>query len=93
MEIAHEIASTLVEERLAACVQILESGITSIYIWQGKKEISNEFVVNIKTFDERYELVEKVIKSKHPYEVPEIMAISIEKISADYLQWMKSEIK
>ncbi len=86
---AKEIASSLVEKRLAACVQILP--IESIYRWKGKIETAKEFQLIIK--GKNFKALEKAIKEIHPYEVPEIIQIPIKRASKSYLSWLKKETK
>jgi periplasmic divalent cation tolerance protein len=90
-EQAQTIAEYLVMEKLAACVQIT-GPITSIYRWKGKIENAREWLCLIKTRDELYNKVEAAIKSRHPYETPEIIAVPIVQGSTDYLSWLKSEV-
>jgi periplasmic divalent cation tolerance protein len=84
---AEEIASALVERRLAACVQVV-GPIISTYWWQGKIERAEEWQCQIKSRTDRYTDIEKTIRSLHSYEVPEIVAVPITGGSGDYLQWM-----
>ena len=87
---AEKIANALIGSNLAACVQIL-GPIKSIYRWKGKIETAREWVCVIKTRKSLYKKVEKAIKENHPYEVPEIIAVSIAKGSKDYLKWLSNE--
>jgi periplasmic divalent cation tolerance protein len=89
-EQAQTIAKHLVEAKLAACVQIV-GPITSIYRWKGKVENAPEWLCLIKTQDNLYSKVEAAIKSHHPYETPEIIAVPIVKGSKEYLQWISEE--
>lgn len=87
---AQQIAQTLVEERLAACVQIL-GPITSTYRWQGAVETSEEWLCLIKTRQELYLPLEAAIRRIHPYDVPEILAVPVVAGSESYLAWLKGE--
>lgn len=87
-ELAEALANTLVKEKLAACVNIIP-GVKSIYEWDNEIEFAEEFTLLIKTSQEKYEKLEKRIKTTHRYEVPEIIAIPIKEGSLDYLNWMK----
>jgi periplasmic divalent cation tolerance protein len=91
-EQAQTIAQYLVEAKLAACVQII-GPITSIYRWKGKVENAQEWLCLIKTQDNLYNKVEAAIKSQHPYETPEIIAVPIVKGSKKYLKWIDDELK
>ncbi|MCL4195505.1 MAG: divalent-cation tolerance protein CutA [Thermoguttaceae bacterium] len=88
---ARKIAGALVEERLAACVQVV-GPITSTYRWQGAVERAQEFLCFIKTRAEAYSRVEERIRQLHPYEVPEIVALPITAASAAYLAWIDGEV-
>ncbi|MCC6916103.1 divalent-cation tolerance protein CutA [Nitrosomonas sp.] len=87
---ARELAELLVDRRLAACVNILQEG-TSVYRWQNQIEAASEFPVLIKTTRQRYEAVEQAIKSLHPYELPEIIAVPVDNGLSAYLQWIAHE--
>jgi periplasmic divalent cation tolerance protein len=91
-EQAEKIAKHMVEAKLAACVQIV-GPITSIYRWKGKVENAQEWLCLIKTKDDLYNKVEAAIKSLHPYETPEIIAVPILKGSKEYLNWLDNEIE
>jgi periplasmic divalent cation tolerance protein len=86
-EEASKIAHSLVEERLAACVNIL-SPIRSIYRWEGKICDEKEFLLVIKTQKKKFEVLEKKVKSLHSYSVPEIIALPIVQGSSSYLEWL-----
>jgi periplasmic divalent cation tolerance protein len=89
---AEAIARALVEERLAACVQIV-GPVTSIYRWQGKIETAEEWQCWAKTRRGRYERVEAAIRRLHSYEVPEIVSMEISGGGADYLAWLDEELR
>jgi periplasmic divalent cation tolerance protein len=84
------LAQKLVEARLAACVNVL-ADCTSVYLWQGKNETANEVPLFIKTLAEHYPAVEQLIKSQHPYELPEIIAVPISSGLPAYLKWIADE--
>lgn len=86
------IARVLVEERLAACVNLVPS-VTSVYRWEGKVEEASEQLLVIKTVAERFEAVKVRIKELHSYELPEIIAIPITKGSSEYLDWITDNSK
>ena len=90
-EDADRIARTLVESRLAACVQVI-GPITSTYRWHGKIETAQEWQCWAKSRRELYDEVEQAIRRIHPYEVPEILALPIVAGSADYLAWLDAEL-
>jgi len=89
---AQTIAQYLVEAKLAACVQII-GPITSIYRWKQKLENTEEWLCLIKTRNDLFNKVEAAIKSMHPYETPEIIAVPIVKGSKEYLNWLDDETK
>jgi periplasmic divalent cation tolerance protein len=86
-EEATKIANSLVEERLAACVNII-SHVRSIYRWEGKICDEKEWLLIMKTQKKRFEVLEKKVKSLHSYSVPEIIALPIVEGSASYLKWL-----
>lgn len=89
---AEKIADTLVERRLAGCVQIF-GPITSTYRWQGKIERAEEWLCLIKTYRDLYQDIESTICCIHPYRVPEILVIPVIEGSKGYLSWLDSELK
>jgi periplasmic divalent cation tolerance protein len=86
-EEAEKIAKALVQERLAACVNIV-SVITSIYHWQGEIHRDNEVLLLAKSRSELFEPLAARVKELHSYEVPEIIALPILAGSKDYLNWI-----
>lgn len=88
-ESAERTARLLVEKRLAACVNILP-GLTSIYTWQEKIEAAQEYLLLIKSSGKAYPALESAIIEQHPYEVPEIISIPVERGLPDYLHWINS---
>ncbi len=89
-EDAERIGRALVEERLAACVQVA-GPITSTYRWQGKIETAQEWQCWAKSRRDLYDRIERAIRRLHPYEVPEVLAMPIVAGSADYLAWLDAE--
>ncbi|MEJ2528677.1 MAG: divalent-cation tolerance protein CutA [Gammaproteobacteria bacterium] len=86
-ESAERIANHLVENRLAACVNV-SSPVRSVYRWQGAIETADEYMLSIKTTTSRYDELELAILSVHPYELPEIVAIPVETGLQNYLGWI-----
>jgi periplasmic divalent cation tolerance protein len=89
LETASQLAHMLIQEKSAACVNILP-GLISIYPWQDKIETAQEYLLIIKTREDQYQTVETLINTHHPYELPEIIAVPVERGLPDYLQWIDS---
>ena len=89
-ESAERIARHLVENRLAACVNRL-APCGSVYRWQGAVEEATETPLLIKTTAARYPEVEAAIRSMHPYELPEVVAVRVERGLPAYLDWIVRE--
>lgn len=87
---AQSLATTLVGERLAACVNIL-APCRSTYRWQGAIEHAEETPVLIKTTVSRYAALEAAIRARHPYELPEIIAVPVAHGLPEYLNWVDTE--
>ena len=86
-ECAEEIASILLEKRLAACISI-SSPVTSLYEWQGELQKESEVMLYIKTTQQCYQALETCLESEHPYELPEIIAVPVERGLPGYLNWL-----
>ena len=88
IEEAESLAQKIIEEKLAACVQVSPQ-IISYYVWDGELQKDSEHQLFIKTLSEKFAELEQFIKTHHSYETPEIIAVPIDKISEDYLNWVK----
>ena len=91
-ESAFNLARTLVHLRLAACANVL-SPATSFYRWDGREEEATEYPVLIKTSIDRYADLERAIRERHPYELPEIIAWPLEPGLPEYFRWIQRETK
>ena len=89
---ALKIANTLVEDHLAACVNLV-APIRSVYRWEGKIWDEKEWLLIIKTQKHRFEELEKKVKSFHSYSVPEIISLSVTEGSSAYLNWIRENTK
>jgi len=87
---AAQIARLLVEQRLAACVNILSS-CTSVYRWQGDIDTATEVPLLIKTTRARYPALQSALAAAHPYELPEIIAVPVHDGLPAYLGWVADE--
>ena len=87
---AEALAASLVEDRLAACVNILQP-CHSVYRWKGTVEKADEVPMLIKTTEERYPALEEAIRAHHPYETPELIALPVVNGLPDYLAWVEAE--
>ncbi len=91
IEEAESLAQKIIEAKLAACVQILPQ-MKSFYFWEGEIQKDTEHLLLIKTLTERFVELEKFIKENHSYEVPEIIALSAERVSQSYLNWTRDYV-
>ena len=89
---AQKIARTIVEERLAACVQLL-GPIESVYWWQGSVEKSEEVLLLFKTTQAQYPTLEKRVAELHSYDTPEIVAVPFASASQKYLAWLQATLQ
>lgn len=90
-ETALDIAKTLVDERLAACVNVVPR-ITSVYRWEGKREVSAESLLLIKTRGDRYDALQQRVLEVHPYSVAEVLAVPVEAGAPAYLDWVRDSV-
>jgi periplasmic divalent cation tolerance protein len=90
IDVARKIAVDLLEKKLAACVNIV-NGCESHYRWNGELISAAEVQVQVKTTVSRYTEIEAAIRALHPYELPEIIAVTVSKGSHDYLAWVAEE--
>ena len=81
----------LVDERLAACVNVIP-GLTSIYRWQGQREEASECLLLIKTDETRYAELERRVLELHPYTVPEVLALPVERGAPAYVEWLRDSV-
>jgi len=84
---ADRLATTLVEERLVACAQVLH-GLRSIYVWEGEIESAAEALLLLKTRDDLFETLVARVTELHPYDVPEVIAVPITRLSPAYAGWL-----
>lgn len=90
-EVAAALARAMVEQGHAACVNILP-GVRSVYRWQGQVESANEVMLWLKTVRRRYAALEEALRAAHPYELPEIVAVSLTAGSEAYLRWINDSL-
>lgn len=89
-EVANRIALAVLESGLAACVNILPRA-QSLYRWQGKIESATEIPLLIKSTAANYPVLEAAIQKLHPYDIPEIIALPVERGLPAYLNWVAAE--
>lgn len=89
---AQRIARTLVERRLAACVNLVQR-VESVYRWQGNIEEAEEWLLLIKTTSAAFERVRDAIKELHSYELPECISLAIDGGSSAYLEWLEDSVE
>jgi len=89
-EDAKGLARALVEKRLCACAQV-SGPIKSFYWWEDKLQEDTEWQVKFKVLASRYEEAERFIRANHPYELPQIVAIPVEKALSEFINWVAKE--
>jgi periplasmic divalent cation tolerance protein len=90
-EEAEKIARHLVEQRLAACVNVVRE-VRSFYRWQGKIEDAAEWLLVIKSSRAHFDALSTALEKLHSYDVPEVIALPVVEGSANYLHWMDGEL-
>ncbi|MCB1023215.1 MAG: divalent-cation tolerance protein CutA [Acidobacteria bacterium] len=88
---AESLAKKIIEAKLASCVQVLPK-MKSFYFWEGELKQEAEYLLLIKTLDEKFPKLEEFIKENHSYELPEVVALKAERISQRYLDWISESI-
>jgi len=92
LEEARTIARHVVEQKLAACVNIVMHAVESFYTWEGKLENGSEYLLLIKTSEERLAELQKEVTRLHSYDTPEFIALPIVSGSEKYLQWLEESV-
>ena len=90
-ETARTMLRQLLERHLVACGTVLE-GVTSVYRWEGKVETSDEVLLIIKTRQEAYARLERELRARHPYELPEVLCVAIDNGLPAYLSWIDASL-
>ena len=88
---AESLSNILAKSKYVACINILPD-VKSKYMWKGKLQNTKELILMIKTRKDYFKYLESLIKKNHSYQVPEILCIDIANISADYSNWIISEL-
>ncbi|MEX2472076.1 MAG: divalent-cation tolerance protein CutA [Gemmatimonadota bacterium] len=88
---AERLGRVLVEERLAACVNVLPA-ITSIYRWEGRVETDEETLLMIKTSTGGFEALRRRVVELHPYDTPEVLTLDVRDGSREYLDWVLGSV-
>ena len=91
-EEAERIGHVLVEERLAACINLLE-GMTAIYAWEGKVEQAREWVMLVKTRKERLDAARARLRELHPYDVPALFTLEAGVVDDAYKRWLLEQTR
>ena len=90
-EVAERLARTLVDERLAACANIVP-GVVSVYRWEGEVQRDSEVLIILKTSAEVLDDLESRAVELHPYDVPEVLALPVRGGHGPYLDWVRAEV-
>src|ERR1700682_5632704 len=90
---ARRIARAAVEAKLAACVNVVLNPVESIYRWKGKVEVSREYLLVLKSTARRLPELERMVRSMHSYDVPELLVLPVVAGSREYLAWLVESVK
>jgi periplasmic divalent cation tolerance protein len=93
MEEARRIGKTVVEKKLAACVNILPGAVESVYSWKGKVERAREVLMMMKTTAAKLRELEREVKRMHSYDVPEFIVLPVVEGSREYLNWVRDSVR
>ncbi len=93
LEEARKIARDVVEKKLAACVNIVTHAVESFYSWEGKLENSSEYLLMMKTVEERVEELQKQTLVLHSYDTPEFIVLPVVAGSEEYLRWLGDSVE
>jgi len=93
LEESRKVARAVVEKRLAACVNIVTHAVESFYMWEGKLENGSEYLLLVKTSDERLEELKQTVLEMHSYDTPEFVALPIVAGTDEYLNWVGDSVK
>jgi periplasmic divalent cation tolerance protein len=93
LEEGRKIARAVVLERLAACVNVVTHAIESLYTWEGKLEDSSEYLLMMKTSEDRLSELENRVRQLHSYETPEFVVLPITAGSEEYLRWLDQSVQ
>jgi periplasmic divalent cation tolerance protein len=93
LEEARKIAREVVEKHLAACVNVVTHAVESFYTWEGKLENGSEYLLMMKTSEERLEELRKEVVRLHSYDTPEFVVLPIVAGSEAYLKWLEESVR
>ena len=90
---AKRIARAAVKAKLAACVKVMLSPLESIYRWKGKVEVAREYLLVMKSTARRLRELERMVRSRHSYDLPEFLVLPVVSGSREYLAWLVDSVK
>jgi periplasmic divalent cation tolerance protein len=93
LEESRKIARAMVEKHLAACVNIVTHAVESFYLWEGKLEDGSEYLLVMKTSEERVEQLKRAVLEMHSYDTPEFVVLPIVAGADEYLKWVGDSVR